>query len=286
MKKLLLIVSAAALTFVVACKKKTDDPAPAEPAKQNSLLVYNTATWCGPCGAYGSPTYKAILDEPGMVAIDLHTSGSSYLVPYYKKPSNDTLFVSPFAFQLYNQTMPNGYIPHFYMNNSFLGNSSVTSSQIKTANDNFTKNAPKATIQVSAKANGSDVINIDYTTKFIDALSGDYHISLLVVEKAIDGYQASAPGNFTTHKHIVRASALTGTLANQTAFSASAIASNPAAGTTKTGTATFTFETYSNIPAQIIKWNYTPAANEIVAILWKKSGTSYEFVNASKADIK
>ena len=56
MKKLLFVASALALTLTVACKKKTtDDGSGASGALtvenvQNTVIIYKTATWCGPCG--------------------------------------------------------------------------------------------------------------------------------------------------------------------------------------------------------------------------------------------
>jgi len=111
------VASAVALTMSVACKKKkTDTPADAFTVenKQNTFLVYNTATWCGPCGVYGGPTFKGVLDNPDIVAINLHTSNSSWLTPIYSPggAKKDTAMVALFAPRLYAQTKPNGYIPH------------------------------------------------------------------------------------------------------------------------------------------------------------------------------
>lgn len=297
MKKLLFVATAAALTLTVACKKKKTDDGGGETfavaQQQNTLLVYNTATWCGPCGAYGGPTFKTTLSDAeiagNLVAIDLHTSGSSQLVPYYMKPggTNDTLFLSTFAAQVYAQTKPNGYIPHFYANNTFLGNSEVTSTGIKSAVNTFKAQTPTAGVAVKA-SNSSNKITITYKAKSFAANSGDYFLSLLLVEKAITGYQNGAPGSITEHKHIVRATAF-GTVNDQSkAFSTAAVLSNPAAGQEVEGTQAFQFEALP-IAARysaVQKWNYTPGNTMVVAILWKKNGSAYDFVNVAQCDVK
>jgi hypothetical protein len=294
MKKLLFFATAAALTLTVACKKKTTDDGNGGTAfavenKQKSILVYNTATWCGPCGTYGGPMFKSVLSNPDLISIDLHTSGSSYLVPYYMRAggTNDTLFLSTFASRIAAQTKPNGYIPHFYTNNTFLGNSEVTKVAVENAVNIFKVQTPAAGVAVKA-SNSNNKITIDYKAKSFAANTGDYHLSLLLVEKSITGYQAGAPGSITEHHNIVRATAF-GTVYDQsTGFSTNAVLSNPAAGQEVSGTQTFQFEAlpiaarYSNV----MKWNYSAANTMVVAILWKKNGAAYDFVNISSCDVK
>jgi len=294
MKKLPFLAATAALTLTVACKKKQNGggsgDAPLTVAnKQMAFMVYNTATWCGPCGAAGGPAFKANIDNADLVSIDLHTSGSSQLVPYFMKAggTNDTLFLSTFAPQIYAQTKPNGYIPHFYMNNLFLGNSDVTGTSILSAVNTVKANTPLAGVAVKA-TNSNNTINISYKAKSFTNISGDLHMSLLICEKSITGYQAGAPGSITDHKHIVRATAY-GTVNDQsTAFSKTAVLSNPTGGQEVEGSQSFTF---SALPiasrySSVNKWNYSAANTMVVAVLWKKNGTAWEFVNAAQCDVK
>ncbi|MEK0421040.1 MAG: outer membrane protein Omp28, partial [Bacteroidota bacterium] len=267
MKKLLFIASAVALTMTVACKKKkTDGPAADAFTVENTqrtLLVYNTATWCGPCGVYGGPTFKGTLDNPDIVAIDLHTSGSSLLTPIYTPggAKKDTAMVAPFAIYLYAQTKPNGYIPHFFANNTFLGNSEVTTASITSAANTFKAAAPSAGVAVRATASGN-VINIDYKAKAFSAGSGDYYLSLILCEKSVTATQSGASGGITDHKHIVRATAYGTAASPMDAFSPSAVMSNPASGQEISGSKSFTWE----LPALASRYNafkrwdaFTPA---------------------------
>lgn len=294
MKKLFFVALAGALTLTVACKKKKPDgPSPDAfnvENKQNTFLVYNTATWCGPCGVYGGPTFKGVLDNPDIVAINLHTSNSSLLTPIYSPggAKKDTAMVALFAPRLYAQTKPNGYIPHFFANNTFLGNSEVTSTSITSAANTFKSAAPAAGVAVKASSNGN-VIKIDYKTKAFSAGSGDYHLSLILCEKSVTATQSGASGGITDHKNIVRATAFGTITSPLEAFSPSAVMSNPSAGQEISGSTSFTWE----LPAiasrynQFKRWdNFTPANTMVAAILWKKNGNAYDVVNAAKCDVK
>ncbi|MFN4914039.1 MAG: hypothetical protein ACK5FT_01850 [Sphingomonadales bacterium] len=294
MKKLLFVATAVALTMTVACKKKkTEDPSGEAfnvENKQNTLVVYNTATWCGPCGVYGGPAFKGVLTNPDIVAIDLHTSGSSLLTPVYSPggAKKDTAMIAPFAIYLYAQTKPNGYIPHFFANNTFLGNSEVTTASITSAANTFKAAAPSAGVAVKAAANGN-TINIDYKAKAFSAGSGDYYLSLILCEKSVTATQSGAPGGVADHKNIVRSTAFGTAASPLDAFSPSPVLSNPTAGQEISGSKSFTWE----LPALATRYNaikrwdlFTPANTMVAAILWKKNGNAYEVVNAAKCDVK
>lgn len=294
MKKLLFVASAVALTMTVACKKKKSDTPAADTFvvenTQRTLLVYNTATWCGPCGMYGGPTFKGTLDNSDIVAIDLHTSGSSLLTPIYTPggAKKDTAMVAPFAIYLYAQTKPNGYIPHFYANNTLLGNSEVTTAGITSAANTFKATAPAAGVAVRATASGN-VINIDYKAKAFTAGTGDYHLSLILCEKVVTATQNGASGGITDHKHIVRSTAYGTAASPLDAFSPTPIMSNPTAGQEISGSKSFTWE----LPALATRYNsfkrwdaFTPANTMVACILWKKNGTGYDVVNVAQCDVK
>ena len=295
MKKLLFTATALALTLTVACKKKSTDDGNTGDAfnveqKQNTLVVYNTATWCGPCGVYGGPTFKGVLDNPDIVAIDLHTSGSSLLTPIYTPggAKKDSAMVAPFAIYLFAQTKPNGYIPHFYANNTLLGNSEVTSTSITSAANTFKAATPTAGVAVKASANGN-TISIDYKAKAFSAGSGEYYLSLILCEKSVTATQSGASGGITEHKNIVRATAFSTAASPLNAFSPTAVLTNPTAGQEVSGNQTFNWE----LPALASRYNafkrwdaFTTANTMVAAILWKKNGTAYDLVNAAKCDVK
>lgn len=310
MKKLFLmaLLSASVVGMMQSCG--TDSPPGSSTAAltvaktQRSLLIYNTATWCGPCGAYGSPEFKATLaarDVNSLIAIDLHSSSSSYLVPTFVK--NDTLFISPFAQQLYGQTKPNGYIPHFYMDNSFLGNTGTTSATMTKFADDYNSAQQAAGVEVGVAANASlsgNKITVNYKLQAFTPESGaKYHTSVIICEKSVDCYQAGASGTFTSHKNIARASALTkGGV--QTAFSENAIMSNPAKDAVKEETATYDYVAVPTATKNLINsstqsasgfdfgwWNLNKSNTGVAVIVWKYiSPTEYFYVNSAWADVK
>jgi hypothetical protein len=304
MKKLLFAATALALTLTVACKKKsTDDGNGAGEAlnvanTQNTFLVYKTATWCGPCGANGGPAFKGTLDNPNIIGVVMHISGSSALTPTYTPggAKKDTAFVAPFAIQLYLKNKPTGSIPEFAANNVNLcdpdGNGSwdglPSSTAVISAANTFKATAPTAGIAVKASASGNN-IKIDYKTKSFTANSGEYYISLLLCEKVVTALQSGAPGGITDHKHIVRGTAF-GTAASPiNLYSPTAVLTNPTAGQEVSGSQNYTWE----LPAlaarysQFKRWDaFTPSNTMVAAVLWKKNGSEYEFVNAAQCDVK
>lgn len=269
---------------------------------QRSLLIYNTATWCGPCGAYGSPEYKGALaarDANSLVAIDLHSSGSSYLVPTFVR--NDSLFISPFASQLYAQTKPNGYIPHFYMDNSFLGNTGTTAASMTSFADNYNAQTP---VEIGVGANASlsgNKITVNYKLQaYAPETGAKYYTSVIICEKAVDCYQAGATGTFTTHKHIARASAFKNSAGTQIAFSETAIMDNPAANAVTEKSVSYD---YVATPTALVNqinsatqgasgfdfgwWKLNKDNTGVAVIVWKYiSPTEMFYVNSFWADVK
>ena len=314
MKKLLLlaVISASVVGMMQSCKKDTPTGTATLTVanKQRSLLIYNTATWCGPCGAYGAPEFKGAINtmsSDDLVSIDLHTSGSSLLVPYYYDGTKDSLYVSPFAMQLYGQTKPNGYIPHFYMSNSFLGNTGTTAKTITDNAASYNKNAVlnndnKVEIGVAANASLSgNKFTVNYKLQAFGPESGaKYHTSVLLIEKGINTYQAGAANNSADQEHIIRASMQTDANGKQTAFSQTAIMSNPAANAIVDKTVTFDYVPasakwvsalnaafQSSLGRDFGWWNLNKSNTAAVVIVWKYiSATELFYVNSVWVDVK
>ncbi len=325
MKKLLILalISAGAVSVMQSCKKDPDGSNTGNTAltvaeKQRSLLVYSTATWCGPCGLTGGPLFKSAIaarstDE--LIALDLHPAlgGLSLLNSIAFKPGNDTMFFAPYANELYAYLKPNGFIPHFYCDNSVLGNSAVTLQQITDFADQYNKIKPEIGVAASATASGND-ISIKYKMKaFAPEAGSDYYTSILLVEKAITAYQLIGSTHSTVeHKNIVRGSAkTTGSGLNslgQTVWAGAPVAfgdnadwSNPTTATEVEKTASFKFEAPSQstkdafdaqLKASVMQqgfgwWNFNKSNTAVVVVVWKKiSATEMYFVNAVWADVK
>jgi thiol-disulfide isomerase/thioredoxin len=256
---------------------------------QRSILWYWTATWCGPCGSTGSPLFKQIMDENkgvDIVAIDLHSSNSSRLVPGYIDPVDNTAKVSPAASQIALSIRPNGYIPLFTLNNEFQGNSSVN---VATVNSNIdAHNAKDATVGVAASASADgNTITVKTKTKFFEETSGDYHISVLLLEKDVIAPQqvgGTLVNNFA-HKQVVRASVVGGSLETQQGISNDAIASGSISADTEVeGEYTLEWEKV-NMPTGFASWDFDKANTSVVVVIWKKNGNIFDTVNTIELDL-
>lgn len=289
--------------FFAGCKKD-ETPATEEGLvvenKQRSLLAYVTATWCGPCGQYGGPSFKTAVTEKGtneIIALNIQT-GNSRLTPYFKRPSSidnqDSVYISPIFSPLFSSlniptTAQGGFsIPAFSMNNSYLGTSNVTSTTMVGNATTYNANAPVVGV-VAKKTITGNTISVDVKSKFFKEGSGDYHWSALVVEKSKIGYQlvGGTPNESYEHKYNVRASMQNGEMYNQSVFSSSAFASGTVAvGSEFTKTFTLNYVNYTAINPGfgLIQWNLNPASTNVVVIVWKKNGSKYDYVNGFVAE--
>jgi len=260
MKKLTFILLAFILV-ATACKKddeeNQDGTSNLSPtAKQKGFAINYTATWCGHCGNWGAPLiHDYAKDAPNGVTICAHAGGD---------PMNNPLYNS---FRADRTT--GGGIPSFWV-----GDQKTTD-----------KNAMKTLL-----ASGDAVAGVDYSyskeggvmtvkvkVKFFASGSGDFYLSVLVLEDGIDGSSSagqykqsgtstSYPNDDYKHDFVLRASSVSGNAYGEL------IASNPAKDKE------FTKEYKISIDNS---WkNVYP-----VAIIWKKeSGNApeYKFVNALK----
>ena len=127
----------------------------------------------------------------------------------------------------------------------------------------------------------------------MDNLTGDYHLSALIIEKAVDGYQTGAVNSYVTHKNVIRASAVQNAIGIPIAFSSNSLLSNASKNSEIEKTINFQFEPVrqtvkDNYPS-LIYWDYLPDNTSVLVSVWKKktSGTKpFEFVNAVWADVK
>jgi hypothetical protein len=211
------------------------------------------------------------------------------------------LFIAQFATALYAQTKPNGYIPHFYMDNSFLGNTGTTAATMTKFADDYNAAVP---VEVGVAANASlsgNKITVNYKLQaYAPEAGAKYYTSVIICEKEIGCYQAGASGTFATHKHIIRASAHKNAAGTQLAFSESAVLDNPAKDAATEKSATFD---YVAVPDKIVTqintatqgasgfdfgwWKLNKANTGVAVIVWKYiSPTEMFYVNTVWADVK
>jgi hypothetical protein len=216
--------------------------------KQMGFIVEYTATWCGPCGDWGAPKMHDIYKMGDVVGIAAHADGD----PMY----NAALYSS------FNTSRPDGGgIPSFWIGDENNYNAStMTALKGQTAVAGVTFSNEKV----------GDKMNVKTMVKFFSGVSGDYYLSVYLLESGIDGGASagSYKQNGTTdpnykHDFVLRTAATP----------SNAYGEKIATGTIAAGTE--------------IKKDYTITIDPtwdknlyVAAVLWRLNGTMYEYVNA------
>jgi hypothetical protein len=191
MKKFLLIVSAAALTFAVACKKKTKDDGPAAPAYtvdpyQNSAVFYFGGTWCGPCGYYGKPAKETLhTNNPKLTIVSAQLNGaggstdpfnnasSNAMAGFFGVSSLPTMFVGGA-----NQPMP-----------SWIGNY-IVAGTVQTSIDAFRAKEPVVNAKMTfSKIN--DAVTAAITFEFYKDVTDEFYVNVIATESKLSATQTS-----------------------------------------------------------------------------------------------
>ena len=220
----------------------------------------------------------------------------------WTKPSNDTLFIAPFAQQfLYTVSNVNSSgqysIPTFWLNNSLIGSSNIKLADIQSSAVNANSIPVEIGVAASASASGQN-LSIKYKLKaFAPEAGSDYYISAFIVEKSVTALQTvSGSGDVSTaHERVIRASALSNASGAPVAFSTAASMTSPAANAEVEKTISWNF---TAIP-QAVKdkyatfglswWNWNPANTGVVIAVWRKvndTAKPYYLVNTVYADVK
>ncbi len=226
-----------------------DDGTCMEPQpKQWGFVLEYTATWCGPCGSSGAPKMHEMYQAGDVVGITCHVDGD----PMY----NQELYNS------FTSCRPTGGgIPSFWVGDQSGGN-------IGHLNTLMQRN-PDAGVVFSSERKGN-VMEVKVLSKFFNALSGDYYLSVYILESGIDGTTGEYEQNGTSdpdykHDFVLRA----------VATSSNAYGEKIASGNIQAGTSIRKDYSITLDPS----WT-----NDVyvAAVLWKKDSGSgmYEYVNA------
>jgi len=311
MKKVLLLLIPALLIGFAGCKKEQEKDKEKEKEKeeiptglvvekkQRSVVSNLSATWCGPCGAFGGPAFKTAAQELGtneLIPLNIQGSGSSKLLPLFMRPGVDSIYIVPVQSMMFSslniQTNANGSfgIPSFSMNNNFLGTSNVTAALIKSNATSFNSNSPVVGVVAKKKIEGNK-ITVNAKCKFFENAEGEYHWVAFVIEKKVKGIQAvNGVGQVPDYEHqyMVRASMQDGEMHDQKIWGTNAFASGSiSSGKEFEKTFTLNYVKY-DFPANygLIDWNLDNDNTGIAIMVWKKTATpnKYEFVNGFFAE--
>lgn len=288
----LLCLFLAGVVVFSSCKKDeettgTDNSQIVIETKQRSLLMDFTATWCGPCGAYGTPTFKKIAASHSnkIVGLSFHT-GTSELSPYYYKGSSDSAIVSSmFSYMfgssgiLYDSTGTFG-LPSFTLNQTAV---TIKEEVIKPMIDANYQKSPLAGVGLRVERTSKGV-NITPKVKFFDGAQGEYFLSIYFIEDKINhrqytGLEYEDPYE---HDHVLRGSAI-GTREQPETFGTSINTSSIFKGQEfMMDKIVYVHDTRKpNSSSSLNDWSWKPQNTSVAAIIWKKNGNKYQYINGT-----
>ena len=158
--------------------------------------------------------------------------------------------------------------PNFWIGNNYKGTNTNVTSEVNT----YLGETNVANAVVLVTKNGDGTWEIKVQVEFFAAGSGEYYVAVYITEDGIDGSAPYTSGGYGqngstnpnyTHDHVLRASA------NGSPWGES-IGSSPGAGTVVSKTYAVTLDS-----------DWVESNLHLNAIIWKKSGSSYEYVNAT-----
>lgn len=220
------------------------------PQEQKVVITKIAATWCPPCGGTAWDNFDVINEN--------HASKAVILTAH---PSRSSRLHAPEAIDFSNN-LPQAFgQPLFYLNQTKYTTNNVIASAESAINDATATN-PLANTGLIATIK-DNLIEVNAKVKFFQEGTGDYHLSLLVIEDGVQEFQENR-GNPATHKRVLRSSLGQGTFGE-------AIASG-----TVLADSEFSLKLTKALDPLWVSENI-----EIAAILWDKVDGRYQFVNAN-----
>jgi hypothetical protein len=223
------------------------------PQTQRSLITKRTATWCSVCGGYAWDMMESFVDN--------HSDRAIVLNAHHSSSSN---FHADVAQELVDNLQEAFGQPTFYVNNERIGSGNTNTEN--TVNTKVMANemlSPTAQVGVRAIFNpGDEEATIETRTEFFEDAEGEYFVSVWTAIKNIVGFQATR-GENAQHKQILWESVTTSTFGDEI------VTGNIATGSSFETSNTYTFGNFNETQLQVI------------AVIWKKVGEEYQFVNGN-----
>lgn len=277
MKKLFLFLLP--MAFLMACNDSDDSTIEIEGCTNPDAINYNpyanvddgscetvarvqgvfalnyTSTGCGVCGGSGSAQFHEIeAAGDNVVAVSSHTA--------YSDPMENSALNNSFR----SCRPTNGGIPYFWVGDVDQVNSGSASDAI-----DILAQTPPAAMDFTAARNG-DVMTVNVQTFFFEELSGEFYLSVYILEDGIDGssssgsYDQAGAGDPYEHDFVLRTAATP-----NDAYGEEIASGTVAAGTLVTNSYDIDLDpSWDDIYVGVVLWEYD-------------SGNSfYSFVNARK----
>jgi hypothetical protein len=248
MKKLIFTLFIALLSINLLSAQEIEVP-----QTQMSLVNKIAASWCPPCGSWGWDFFHELIDDNDEKAILFTAHHSGGLVNQVASSMTSNYNVSS--------------QPRFVLNgddqNVLSSSTTAKREAIQQAVNEHAETSPIVQTGFDATYRDDGMIHVNAKTTFFQDTEGEYYLGIYLVEKIVISYQASQ-GDNAEHKQIVREE-----------FTGSDFGSLLTMGTIS---ADITFDNQFSMP----QGDYDMDNLEIVTIIWKKDGNTYEFVNANK----
>lgn len=226
------------------------------PEKQIPLLSKVSASWCPYCGTWGWDFMEALMDDNtgSSNIVTLHYSGDYRSQEAAEMTSN---------FGAFGQ-------PQFFLNSTRVNVNSSTvdaaRSEVKaTVSQSGTASPEAQTGILAGPTNGQ--LNIVTKTRFFQEVSGEYYLSLYILEKSFNGPQAGRNGN-SLHKNVLRFGLTDNTFGEPIA----------------TGTISAGSEVIFQKSIDLSDMTYSLENIRILSIIWKKEGNKYLVVNSNSSE--
>jgi hypothetical protein len=224
--------------------------------KQNSIFGKFTATWCGPCGNWGGPAFTNFHQQNSgdVLGISLQVNDN------FTTSENGPL-VDEFATKWQYTGTPN-----FFANETFVGTSV---NQLQSIVDSKNSESPKLAIGVHktiGAGKNAGKYNINVYIKAYENLSGQYNLSVLYLHKDIVASQNTGSGydNGYIHHHVLIKSAIPYGAFGEPIFN---------------GMDSGEVYRWSKVIDYDENWDLEKI--ELVFIVWKNTGSGYEFINST-----
>lgn len=255
---------------IVACSLGLSLHAQTPEKKSIALVNKLTGTWCPPCGAWGWEMAEELITA---------TQGKALYVGIfvgYPDNGNDK-FMNATGNTLSSafETPDFGGVPDFGANGigkMVFSQSGVNTSQSK-ADIIADVNTFAATTPTASAANimtvSGNTVSVNAKVQFWSAASGEYYLAAYLIEDGAMNLQASQSGTVSHH------GVLRGSMSANMPFGEQIATGSIAAN--QTYNKTFTFN--------VTDATWDKSKFKVYTVIWKKNGSKYDFVNASKNSV-
>ncbi len=229
------------------------------PQIQRAIVTKHTATWCTNCGRTAWDVFTQVVNNLGDNAIPLSA---------HRSRSSDLYSDAAAAFL---ENMDGViYQPEFFVNEKKIsGGSSDLYNNIESEVFAIEAQTPdvQTGLELYLNEDGSGPLRINTRTKFLRELSGQYFLSVWLIEKEVIAFQQSQ-GNSATHKQVIR----------------KALTESPFGMELFNGNAGPDEDIYMDLEYEL-EDGETMEGKEVMVAIWRWQNDRYNYVNSNASDI-